>query len=107
MEKYLLDSKIFVMTSITESFGIVLIEAMSYKIPCIAFDTADGARNLLNNKNGILVSNRSKETMIKDLIALLKDDKKLAKIANAGYITASRMTDHNMAIDYLQKLENI
>ena len=29
------------------------------------------------------------------------------RIANAGYITASRMTDHNMAIDYLQKLENI
>ena len=29
------------MTSYTESFGLVLIEAMSYKVPCIAYDSAD------------------------------------------------------------------
>ena len=107
MEKYLLDSKIFVMTSITESFGIVLIEAMSYKIPCIAFDTADGARNLLNNKNGILVSNRSKETMIKDLIALLKDDKKLAKIANAGYIDCQKYLITNIKKEWIKLLKQL
>lgn len=107
MEKYLLDSKIFVMTSITESFGIVLIEAMSYKIPCIAFDTADGARNLLNNKNGILVSNRSKETMIKDLIALLKDDKKLAKIANAGYIDCQKYLITNVKKEWIKLLKQL
>lgn len=107
MEKYLLDSKIFVMTSITESFGIVLIEAMSYKIPCIAFDTADGARNLLNNKNGILVSNRSKETMIKDLISLLKDDKKLAKIANAGYNDCQKYLITNVKKEWIKLLKQI
>ena len=107
MEKYLLDSKIFVMTSITESFGIVLIEAMSYKIPCIAFDTADGARNLLNNKNGILVSNRSKETMIKDLISLLKDDKKLAKIANAGYIDCQKYLITNVKKEWIKLLKQL
>lgn len=107
MEKYLLDSKIFVMTSITESFGIVLIEAMSYKIPCIAFDTADGAKNLLNNKNGILVSNRSKETMIKDLISLLKDNKKLAKIANAGYIDCQKYLITNVKKEWIKLLKQL
>ena len=107
MEKYLLDSKIFVMTSITESFGIVLIEAMSYKIPCIAFDTADGARNLLNNKNGILVSNRSRETMTKDLIALLKDDKKLAKIANNGYIDCQKYLITNVKKEWIKLLKQL
>ena len=40
LENYYLKSKLFVMTSYTESFGLVLIEAMSYKIPCIAFDSS-------------------------------------------------------------------
>ena len=31
------------------SFGLVLIEAMCYGLPCIAFDTSDGAKELLKN----------------------------------------------------------
>ena len=40
------------MTSYTESFGIVLIEAMSHGIPCLAFTSAEGANDLItNNEN--------------------------------------------------------
>ena len=48
------------MTSITESFGYGLIEAMSYEIPCIAFDSASGARQVIENKE-LLIKNRNKE----------------------------------------------
>ena len=37
IEDMLKESSIFLMSSYTESFGIVLIEAMSYGLPCIAF----------------------------------------------------------------------
>ena len=40
IDKLMDDSSIYLMTSYTESFGIVLIEAMSHGLPCIAYDSA-------------------------------------------------------------------
>ena len=67
-------SKIYIMTSYTESFGLVLLEAMNNGIPCIAYESAQGAREIINPKNGILVENRNKELMIEEIIRLLKND---------------------------------
>jgi len=85
MEKYLIKSKLFVMTSITESFGLVLIEAMSYKVPCIAYDSATGACELLKDNIGILVKNREKEVMAKEIVKLLKNEKELKKLSDNSY----------------------
>lgn len=85
IEKYLIKSKLFVMTSFTESFGIVLIESMSYKVPCIAYDCADGARELLKNGNGILVKDRNKNDMINEIKKILNNQKELEKISLLGY----------------------
>ena len=68
-------SSIYLMTSFTESFGIVLIEAMNYGIPCIAFDSAEGANEIIiNNFNGFLVSNRNKDDMINKIVKLIDDE---------------------------------
>ena len=46
------------MTSHTESFGIVLIEAMSCGVPCIIFDTARGACEIIEDDyNGFKIKN--------------------------------------------------
>lgn len=75
MSKYLMNSKIYVMTSITESFGLVLIEAMSYGLPCIAFDSASGARELIENgKNGYLISNRNIKKMCNKIVDLANNN---------------------------------
>ena len=65
------------MTSYTESFGIVLIEAMSYGIPCISFTSAEGANDLITNgENGFLIENRNFDGMIEKM-SKLADNKKL------------------------------
>ena len=75
IDKLLNKSSIYLMTSYTESFGIVLIEAMSHGLPCIAFSSAEGANDLINNnENGYLVENRNFEKM-KDIIIELIDSK--------------------------------
>ena len=81
MAQYLTKAKLYVMTSHTESFGLVLLEAMSYGIPCIAFDSADGAKELLKNNTGILVPNRDKGIMSEEIIKLLNDDNKLKNLS--------------------------
>ena len=61
LEKEYLNSSIYLMTSFSESFGLVLVEAASYGLPLIAFDSAQGAKEIINNnKNGFLIPNRDK-----------------------------------------------
>lgn len=74
---YFYESSIYVMTSMTEAFGLVLIEAMSFGLPCIAFDDASGARGLITPDVGVLVKNRSHEQMAAKILELLNDRKKL------------------------------
>lgn len=85
IEPLLKKSSIYTMTSFTESFGIVLLEAYSFGIPCIAFDSAEGAREIIdNNKNGFLIKNRDKNKMAKKIIELINNQEKRKEIGNKG-----------------------
>ncbi len=54
--KYLIKSSVFVVTSITESFGMAILESLSVGLPVVAFDAGDGPKNLIQNEyNGYLV----------------------------------------------------
>ena len=62
-------SKAFIVTSYTESFGIALLEGMSYGLPGIIFDSASGSLELIkNNFSGYVIKNRSKDVMAKKII---------------------------------------
>ena len=76
INKIMLDSSIYLMTSYTESFGLVLIEAMSYGIPCIAYTSAQGANEIIDDGvNGYLIDNRDEDSMIEKISNLINDDK--------------------------------
>ena len=62
------------MTSYTESFGIVLLEAQSMALPCIAFSSAEGANEIINSgSNGYLIKNRNFAAYIKKVEDLIED----------------------------------
>ncbi len=57
-----------VMTSISESFGLVLIESLASGIPCVAFDSAKGPCEIIENGvNGFLVSDRNVDEFVKKM----------------------------------------
>lgn len=72
IKKYMQKSSLYVMTSFEESFGLVLIEVMSYGVPCIAFDSAQGAKYIINHKNGYFIKNRNIEEMANTIKKYLK-----------------------------------
>lgn len=79
IEKYYYNSSLFVMTSKTEAFGLVLTEAMSYGLPCIAFDRASGARAQIKKDTGVLIPNENTDEMANEIVHLLEDKSILQK----------------------------
>ena len=78
-------SSIFLLTSYTESFGIVLIEAMSHGVPCVAFNSAEGANELIKSgENGYLIKNRNHKAFVKKVEDLIEDKKERKRIGLAG-----------------------
>lgn len=85
----LMNSALYVMTSRTESFGLVLIEAMSYGIPCVAYDSAQGANEIIDDgKNGYLIKARSEEAMLEKINLLINDEKLRKKLGKHARVKA-------------------
>ena len=63
INKALQNSSLYVMTSFEESFGLSLLEAMSYGLPCIVFSSAKGSLEMISKNNGYTIENRSIEDM--------------------------------------------
>ena len=83
------ESDIYLMTSYTESFGIVLIEAMSFGLPCVAFSSAQGALEIIENgKNGVIVQDRDKDVMVDNVCDLLDNKNCLKKFSKEATKTA-------------------
>lgn len=101
-------SSIYVMTSFNESFGIVLLEAFSHGVPCIAFDSAKGPQEIIeDNKNGYLIKNRSKEKMANKIIKLIEEKNLRKELGVNGRKRAEKFTKEKikpMWIDILEKM---
>jgi glycosyltransferase involved in cell wall biosynthesis len=70
--KYLVKSKVFVVTSSTESFGLAMLESLSVGVPIVSFDAGVGPRSLLiNNYNGFLVEYGDVELLSKKIVTIL------------------------------------
>lgn len=85
IHKLLLQSSIYVMTSLYECFPLVLIEAQSHGIPLVAFDSAEGAKEIIQNgENGFLIRNRNQEQMADKINKLIEKEelrKKMGQVA--------------------------
>ena len=80
VEKYMLDSDLYVMTSLTECFPMVLLEAFSVGLPVISFDVPVGPMAIIENEqNGYLIENRNETEMAKKIIEIFRDREKLKK----------------------------
>jgi glycosyltransferase involved in cell wall biosynthesis len=105
LEKEYKKASLFVMTSKEESFGLVLIEAMSYGLPCIAFDDALGAKEIIDKTTGIIVHNRNKDEYAADIIDILSEHEKLAKMGKEAHNKAKEYTTDKVKADWKRFLK--
>lgn len=106
IDKLMNKSSIYLMTSFTESFGIVLIEAMSHGLPCIAFSSAEGAREIINSgENGYLIKNRNYEMMIKKISDLIENPEERKKIGKNARKSIKKYTSDVVGEEWLTLIE--
>lgn len=73
-DKYLFSS-IYVMTSRSEGFPMVLLEAMASGLPCIAYDCPSGPRAIIEDgKNGFLVKDGNVNSFVEKLEKLIENE---------------------------------
>ena len=100
------NSCIYLMTSLTESFGLVLVEAMSKGIVPIVFDSAQGAKDIIdNNINGFLIKNRNKEEMANLVLDLINDKNRLKELSNNAYIKSKNFSEKSTKKYWIDLLE--
>lgn len=74
VEKEYLQASVYVMTSLYEGFPMVLIEAESYGLPCLAFDIKTGPSSIIeNDKSGFLIKDDDIEDYVKKLKSLMQN----------------------------------
>lgn len=72
--KYMAKASVFVLSSLQEGFGNVIIEAMACGIPVVSTDCPTGPGEIIDNgKNGMLVPVRDEKSMATAILDILHD----------------------------------
>lgn len=106
IDKILNKSSIYLMTSYTESFGIVLIEAMSHGVPCVAFDSAEGAREIIQSgNNGYLVKNRNFDAYKLKVKSLIEKKEERIRIGKLARESVNKYTSDKVGSEWISLIE--
>ena len=85
-------ASLFLFSSRMEGFGMVLLEAMAFGIPCISFDCPSGPRDVIKNGyNGFLVENNNEDEFSSRVEQVINSDNLLEYGKNAYSTVANWM----------------
>ena len=87
-------SRVYAMTSRTEAFGFVLLEAMYAGLPIIAYDVRMGPRAVIkNHENGYLISDGNEQEFIKRLTLLMHNKDENNKMSKQSKCLSKQFTE--------------
>jgi phosphatidyl-myo-inositol dimannoside synthase len=75
----------YTMPSDGEGFGLVFLEAMKHRLPCIASGVDASREIVVDGATGFLVNQSDRATLVERVVALLSDPDLRRKMGNAGF----------------------
>lgn len=100
-------ASIYVMTSRTEGFGLVLTEAKSYNLPTIAFDVDFGPREIIDEKSGYLVTPFETEIMAEKICYLIENQEKRLEFSKFAKANLTKFSKENFVEKWIEVLKKI
>lgn len=92
-DEYYNESEILCLTSVHESFSLVLVEAMQHRMAVIAFDSFTAAKYIINdNYDGILVKAFDIKSYADALKRLMEDEQERKRIQTGTSYSVSRFS---------------
>ncbi|MFC1655424.1 glycosyltransferase family 4 protein [Patescibacteria group bacterium] len=89
-------SDVFVLPSIKEAFGLVILEAMAAELPIVASDVGGIPEIIKNGENGTLVPPHDEEKLAKAIVKLMADPNLIEKYVTTGFETLKKTFDAKM-----------
>lgn len=108
----MVDYSIYAMSSLTECFPMVLLEALSVGLPIVSYDCPNGPRHIIQSpSDGLLVANQDPKALAKGLLELIANvdlRKKMGVIAkkNSSKFAASSIMHDWLGLSELKNKES-
>jgi len=93
MIKTYLRYSLYAMSSVTECFPMVLLEALSVGLPVVSFDCPNGPRNIITDQeDGLLAENQNPEDLAKKLLFLIQNKEQRKKFGIKGKVNSQKFS---------------
>ena len=103
-----LNSSLYVLSSKSEGFGLVLIEALSCGVPCISFNCPNGPAEIIRHgENGILVPLADVEKLAESIEWMIthKDDR--FRMSSNARLTAEQYQADTIMPQWVKLFEDV
>jgi glycosyltransferase involved in cell wall biosynthesis len=98
------EASIFVMPSIQENFGLVYLEAMSHKIPCIGSNVDATPEIIEDGSTGYLIEPNNHEELAEKIIMLMEDENLMKEMGIKGRKRVEKYFTWDLVVDRMTEV---
>jgi glycosyltransferase involved in cell wall biosynthesis len=106
VQYYYKQASLFLLSSESEGFGMVLLEAISFGLPCISFDCPSGPRDIIqNNTNGFLVEHNNEKAFEESLLRFISEPELKTSMAKESFLMSKIWEDETLLQEWHKILD--
>lgn len=97
------NASVFLFPSLHEGYGMVLIEAMSYSLPVVAFNNSAIPYTIVDGQNGLMAENMNAEDLAMKAMALTSDRVLYSEISHQAFIYSQSKPTREAMVDEMKQ----